>query len=204
MAEKMIDLKDLKVNEQNPRRISDSAFDRLKKSVKRDSKFMELRPIIVDEDNNIIGGNQRYRALAEIGRRKIPASWVRVAEGLTEKQKRRFVILDNSPEGMSGYWDFDLLQESYDKVELERLGFSFLADIDLDFEEEWRGLPEFIQEDKVDDFLLSIRVNFSTEEDLRRFSEAIGQTITEYTKTIWYPKRDQDQNNREMEYTSES
>lgn len=197
-----ISLKTLKPNERNPRKISDPAFEKLCRSIRRDPRFMELRPIIVDEENVIMGGNQRYHACRKIGKTKVPKSWVRVAADLTETQRRRFVLLDNSPEGMAGYWDFDVLQADYNVAELEDAGFAFAEDVD--FEKEWQGMPEFEQEAL--DVYKTLAVRFANKEDYESFAKLIGQKLTEQstTKGIWYPKQDQDQLNREVEYADES
>ena len=84
---------------------------------------MELRPIIVDGNGKIIGGNQRYKACLAIGKKEIPTSWVLTRSDLTPSQKRRFVLIDNSPDGISGRWDYPILQKDYTQPELMDLGF---------------------------------------------------------------------------------
>ena len=121
-----IQLSTLKPNKNNPRKISAEALDRLCTSIERDSIFMELRPIVVDEKNIILGGNQRYTACKKLGYTEIPDQWVKVARGITDDQRKRFVIIDNSPDGMSGMWDAEILQVDYDK--------EFLSDIGLDLD----------------------------------------------------------------------
>ena len=83
----MIPLASLKLNERNPRTISKDAFQKLRDSVERDPHFMELRPIIIDETNTILGGNQRYRAAVANGMKDIPDTWVKQAKDLTPAQK---------------------------------------------------------------------------------------------------------------------
>jgi hypothetical protein len=183
-TEKTIKLSALKPNERNPRKISDAAFDRLLQSVKRDPRFMELRPLVVDEKNVIIGGNQRYRALLKLRRKEVPASWVKVARGLTAEQRKRFVVIDNSPEGMAGYWDFDVLNVDFKMPELEELGFIFPEQPDM--KEIWKGMPEFDQEDRK--YYKQITVRFMKKKDYDKFASLIGQNLTENTKAIWYPK----------------
>lgn len=91
----------------NPRRIAPEALERLKASIQRDPEFMRLRPIVVDPDGIVIGGNQRLRACAELGIDPLPDGWVVRAGDLTDEQRRRFILVDNAPEGMSGAWDFE-------------------------------------------------------------------------------------------------
>ena len=119
----MINLSDIRPNEKNPRTISSFQLDKLKESLARDPEFMELRPIVVDKDGMILGGNQRYAGLKALGYKEVPDNWIVKAENLTEQQQKRFILVDNSPEGMSGEWDFDLLKDGWELPELEDLGF---------------------------------------------------------------------------------
>jgi hypothetical protein len=103
---------DLKLNPDNPRLIKDERFKKLCKSIQEFPKMMELRPIVIDrtQDNLILGGNMRYRALKELKFKDIPDEWVKDASELTEEEKKRFIIEDNVP---FGEWDFDLLANSW-------------------------------------------------------------------------------------------
>ncbi len=114
---------DIKGLPNNPRRISDKALRKLEQSIERDPEFMELRPIVVDEQLSILGGNQRYRACLSLGMKTVPESWVRVRRGLSMEKKKRFILVDNAPEGMAGEWDKELLEEGWELPELEELGF---------------------------------------------------------------------------------
>jgi len=80
---------------------------------------MELRPIVVDRDGMILGGNMRYRALLELKYKDIPDEWVKVADKLTDEEKRRFIVEDNVG---FGDWDWDKLANEYEKEELEDWG----------------------------------------------------------------------------------
>jgi len=102
--------KDLKPNDSNPRTISKDKLEQLKGSLQRSSKFMELRPIIIDEQNIIIAGNQRFRALQELGYDEIPDKWIDKAEGYTEEEIREFIVIDNLP---FGQWLYDQLLQDY-------------------------------------------------------------------------------------------
>lgn len=200
MAKDTIKLSSLKLNERNPRKISEGALEKLCKSIKRDPKFMEMRPIIVDKDNVIVGGNQRYKALVKLGRKEIPKTWVYTAESLTPAQRKRFVLVDNAPDGMAGYWDFDILQEDYKLLDLENLGFSFPEEID--YEKEWEGMPEFDHPEQ--NAYKTVNVNFADKKAYDHFQKLIGQSLTNKTKSIWFPKRDLDQQNREYEIVTEN
>lgn len=183
MKSKTVKLSTLKLNERNPRKISETAFERLCKSIRRDPRFMELRPIIVDEQNVIIGGNQRYRACLKLGRKEVPSEWVREAADLTPEQRRRFILLDNAPDGAAGYWDWDILNQDYKMPELENIGF--LLPQKIDFEKEWQGMPEFEQLDQRG--YQHIVVHFKEKKDIEAFAKLIKQKITSNTHYLWYP-----------------
>ena len=88
-------IKDIKLNPDNPRIIKDRRFKKLVKSLKEFPKMLELRPIVINEDNVVLGGNMRLKALKELGYKEIPDSWVKRVDKLTEDEKRRFIVADN-------------------------------------------------------------------------------------------------------------
>jgi hypothetical protein len=100
----------LKPLEENPRWITEHELEKLKKSIDEFEKMMEVRPIIVDENWTILGGNMRYKAIEALGMKEIPKSWVQMVEGMNEAQKAEFVIKDNLN---YGEWDFDVLKDKY-------------------------------------------------------------------------------------------
>ena len=112
-------LSEIKPNPNNPRVIKDYQFEKLCKSIQEFPKMMELRPIIVDDNNTVLGGNMRLRALQKLGYKDIPDTWVKKASELTEEEKRRFVIADNVN---AGEWDWDTLANEWDAEELEEWG----------------------------------------------------------------------------------
>ena len=115
MAKRTLDSRYGKVRalHNNPRQITSVAFQNLVESIRRDSKFMALRPIVVDADNEIIGGNQRFQALIQLGYDRIPDEWIRRAEDLTPEERERFIIIDNSPDGIAGTFDYDILASEF-------------------------------------------------------------------------------------------
>jgi hypothetical protein len=95
---------------------------------------MELRPIIIDNDNMILGGNMRYKALQELKYNDIPDNWVKKAEELTEQEKREFIIKDNVS---FGNYDFDILGADFEMEELmdwglDDLNFPIIGEEKLD------------------------------------------------------------------------
>lgn len=133
MKREIIQLKlnDIRLNDKNPRTINKRQLDKLVKSVQEFPEMTELRPIVVDENNTILGGNMRYRAMQKLGMNT--AEVVRVT-GLTDEQKREFIIKDNVA---FGDWDWDALADEWDTQELNDWGLDFdkeLQDIDGFFE----------------------------------------------------------------------
>ena len=121
-------LSEIKVNKSNPRIIKDEKFKKLIKSLEDFPKMMEFRPIVVNDDGMILGGNMRYRALLDLGYKEVPDNWVKKASDLTDDEKRRFIIVDNLS---FGEHDWDALANEWDSEELESWGLD-LVGFDLD------------------------------------------------------------------------
>lgn len=123
-----IDISKIKPNPSNPRIIKDDRFEKLVKSIKDFPKMMELRPIIVDSNNMILGGNMRLKALNYLSYKKIPKSWIKQASDLTDKEKEQFIIKDNVG---FGDWDWDMLANEWDADNLKEWGLD-MPGFDLD------------------------------------------------------------------------
>lgn len=108
-------LSEIRENPDNPRYIDPEELHKLSQSIKEFPKMMELRPIIVDDDGIILGGNMRYRALIELGFSNVDNKWVKRIKDLSEEEKREFIIKDNLS---FGEWDTDLLKD-WDQDELK-------------------------------------------------------------------------------------
>lgn len=86
-------LSKLKYGKNNPRKISAEALEQLKKSITDFPGMLELRPLIFDPVTfEVLGGNQRLKALKELGYTEVPEMWVKSADNLTEEEKKRFVL----------------------------------------------------------------------------------------------------------------
>jgi ParB-like chromosome segregation protein Spo0J len=123
-TEKTVKVKDLKPYERNPRRISEDAYARLKKSL-QDNGYHQR--ILATKDLRIVGGHQRIRALKELGLKEIAV--LVPDKNLTDEEFRRLLVQDNLP---FGNWDFDILSADFEIQEL----------IDFGMPEEWLGLGE--------------------------------------------------------------
>ena len=111
-----VNIHDIKSNESNPRWIKDTKFKKLVKSINEFPEMLELRPIVVDENMIILGGNMRHKACIEAGLQEVP---ITIAKGLTEKQKREFIIKDNVG---FGEWDWDNLADNWNNTQIQDWG----------------------------------------------------------------------------------
>jgi DNA modification methylase len=134
-------LKEIKPNPDNPRYINEENFSKLKKSIKGFERMMELRPMVIDESNTVLGGNMRLRALEELGYKDIPDEWVKRAEDLTEEQKREFIVKDNVG---FGSWDWDMIANEWDVEQLDEWGLDVpvFPETELEAEEDDFEVPE--------------------------------------------------------------
>lgn len=124
-------LKDIKPNPNNPRVLRDDKFQKLKQSITEFPKMLSLRPMVIDENNVVLGGNMRLRALQELGFTDVEEAWVKRSSDLTEDEKKRFIIADNVA---FGEWDWDTLANDWEVVDLEAWGLE-IPQFDNDTEE---------------------------------------------------------------------
>ena len=175
---------DIQSNVSNPRIIKDHKFKKLVQSIKDFPQMLELRPIVIDENNIILGGNMRHKACIEAGLKEVP---VKIAKGLTVKQKQEFIIKDNVG---FGEWDWAMLGNEWNTIQISKWGLDVWENSDdkneLDAELEWTGMPEFNQEDK--EAYRQIIVSFKNEDDIKSFANLMKQNITDKTKSLWHPK----------------
>lgn len=131
----------LKLNDQNPRHISQDKLEKLKKSINEFPEMMALRPIIVNKDYIVIGGNMRLTALLQLGYKEIPDEWVKIGN-LQDEQQKRFIIADNVG---FGEWDWETLSNEWDVADLEKWGLdipNFETNEQLEASEDDYDVPE--------------------------------------------------------------
>jgi hypothetical protein len=137
-------LSDIKQNPNNPRIIKDDKFQKLVNSIKDFPKMMTLRPMVINADNIVLGGNMRLKALKELKYKEIPDEWVKRADDLSEEETRRFIIADNVG---FGEHDWEILSNEWDMEELSEWGLDMpnwsagvdennMTDEDVDIEDE--------------------------------------------------------------------
>ena len=103
-------ISELKPLEKNPFKLKgDEQLDKIANSIESFKKMMSIRKIIIDENQEIIGGNKRYFALKKLGYKQIPDEWIDQRTDLTEDEKKEFIVKDNAHFGSE--WDTDLLAE---------------------------------------------------------------------------------------------
>jgi ParB-like chromosome segregation protein Spo0J len=111
-----VKINSIKTNPKNPRLIKDDKFKKLVNSIKEFPQMLELRPIVVDENNIILGGNMRHKACIEAGLKEV---YIVQAKDLTELQKDEFIVKDNVG---FGEWDWDILANEWDTEKLTDWG----------------------------------------------------------------------------------
>ena len=109
-------IKEIKSNPNNPRLIKDDKFSKLVASIKSFPEMLNIRPIVVNDDMVVLGGNMRLKACKEAGLKELP---VIIASGLTDEQQKEFIIKDNVG---FGEWEWELLSKEWDVDKLDEWG----------------------------------------------------------------------------------
>lgn len=112
---------EIKPNPNNPRIIKDHKFKQLVKSIQDFPQMLELRPIVIDENNMVLGGNMRLKACLEAGLTDVP---VIHANNLSENQKKEFIVKDNVG---YGEWEWDTIANEWELKELDEWGLDIPA-----------------------------------------------------------------------------
>ena len=120
----------INLNPSNPRIIKDDKFKKLVQSLKDFPEMATVRPVVIDENSVILGGNMRYKAMIAAGWDDIPTTQVK---GWTDEQKKEFIIKDNLS---MGEWDYDILANEYDMKQLEDYGMDLPNGYDAEVEED--------------------------------------------------------------------
>ena len=129
MKTEQVSISEVKPNPNNPRIIKDDKFAKLVQSIKDFPKMLEIRPIVVNADMIVLGGNMRLKACKEAGLKKVH---IIKADDLTEEQQREFIVKDNVS---GGEWDWNMLANEWDAEDLDKWGldvpkFNDASDLD--------------------------------------------------------------------------
>ena len=195
----------------NPRKITDKQLSMLKKSM---AEFGDLSGIVVNvRSGHIVGGHQRVKNLdpswliikaphadkvGTVALGHIETPWGRWQYREVDWPEKKEAAANIAANKHGGEFDLGKLREIVitlddGSLDMELTGFNsheielmMTAVHDLDPKAEWEGMPEFQQEDL--SAFKSITVHFKTTDDIKSFSELIGQKVTETTRAIWHPK----------------
>jgi site-specific DNA-methyltransferase (adenine-specific) len=146
MEIKTVKLSEVKSNPNNPRIIKDDKFGKLVKSIKEFPKMLEIRPIVVNADMIVLGGNMRLKACKEAGLKEVPVIF---ADDLTEEEQKQFIIKDNVG---FGEWDWDMIANEWDAAEIQDWGLDipeFSIKEELEADEDDYEMPDEVQTDIV-------------------------------------------------------
>ena len=145
MKTEKVKISEVKSNPNNPRIIKDDKFRKLVQSIKDFPKMLEIRPIVVNNEMIVLGGNMRLKACKEAGLKEIH---IIKADDLTEEQQKEFIIKDNVG---FGEWDWEQLANEWDNGELSEWGLDIpnwslgvdennISEDDIDIEEEFDSI----------------------------------------------------------------
>lgn len=178
-------ISNVKLNPNNPRLIKDDKFKKLVQSIKDFPEMLNIRPIVVNQDMVILGGNMRYKACKEAGLKEIPV----IVTDLSEEKQREFLIKDNTS---GGEWDFAMLANEWDTEELSEWGLdvpSFDPDVDYSI------LDDEDLSDQLEDMTNGVKKAIQIEFEAEHYDEAyalvkfwrdqdayVGGMIMEYLK----------------------
>lgn len=188
---KKVKLDDLVPYKNNTKNHPLEHINKIKNSI---NKYGFRGGIKITKDNIIIVGHGRVLALKELGIKEID---VEVIDDLSDEDIKAYRIADNKT--AESDWIFDNLQNELielntNNYDLSNIGFE-QYELDnllntgekiIDIKSEWVDMPEFKQNDLSP--IRQIIVSFKSKEDIIKFSKLVNQAITDKTKSIWYPK----------------
>ncbi len=162
----ILKVSDIKSNPDNHRLIKDSAFKKLVTSLKNFPEMATVRPIVINMDNVILGGNMRFRAMKEAGWKEIPVTQV----DWSEDKQREFIIKDNVS---GGEWDNDLLANEWDLDLLEEWG------LELPVSQIYGEDEEFTENETSNDVIIQLTKEeyYKIDTQLMAVLEAVKHTI---------------------------
>jgi hypothetical protein len=167
----VVKITEVKVNPNNPRLIKDDKFKKLVQSVKDFPEMLNIRPIVVNKDMIILGGNMRFKACKEAGLKEVPI----IITDLTEEQQKEFLIKDNVS---GGEWDWDILANEWNTDDLENWGLD---------------LPIFDLEPSYDDLIgeqknkpATLKITFESPEQLQKAEIDIQELLDRKYKGAYF------------------
>lgn len=171
MRTELVKISEVKTNPNNPRTLKDDKFKKLVKSIQEFPQMLEIRPIVVNDDMVVLGGNMRLKACKEAGLKEIH---IIKASNLTEDQQKQFIIKDNVG---FGEWDWDMLANEWNTEELEEWGLDVWqqpAEVDYSLLDD----DDSISDEDVEDLQNGVKKAIQIEFEQEHFEEA--QEIIKY------------------------
>ena len=169
---KEINIKEIKSNPNNPRVLKDDKFKKLVQSLKDFPEMANVRPIVVNTEMIVLGGNMRLRAMQEAGWKKAP---VQIVDWSIEKQNE-FIIKDNVG---FGEWDWDILANEWDAESLEEWGLIIPNFDNIDYSNK----NEEIDIDSLDTEMI-IKLKY-TEEEYNLVKDQLSKIASTPEQAIW-------------------
>jgi len=168
-----VKISEVKSNPNNPRIIKDDKFQKLVKSIKEFPEMLNIRPIVVNSDMVVLGGNMRLKACKEAGLKEVA---IIKAEDLTEDQQKQFIIKDNVG---FGEWDWEDLANNWDAEQLTDWGLDI-----QNFNTE--GFADKNKELSLDDVTDSMTISLKyTEEEYHIVKDALLKLAPTPEQAIW-------------------
>jgi hypothetical protein len=171
-----VSIKDIKMNPNNPRIIKDDKFKKLVKSIKEFPEMLEARPIVVDNDMIILGGNMRTKACIEAGLKEV---FIIKFNDLTDEKKKEFIVKDNVG---YGEWDWEILQAEWNIEELDEWGLEVPTFMTEDFD-----LGDFFDEDtnsREEPEYTKLVIKF-TSSDYQKVVAELNKIDKDHSKALW-------------------
>lgn len=163
MKTQKVKISEVKMNPNNPRVIRDDKFAKLVRSIQEFPKMLDIRPIVVNSDMIVLGGNMRLKACKEAGLKEVP---IILADNLTEDEQKQFIIKDNVG---FGEWDWDMLANEWEAELLDEWGLNV---------PNWGETPDYSilddeeAEGQLDDMTNRVKKAIQIEFDLEHYEEA--------------------------------
>lgn len=175
----ILPIESVKPNPNNPRVVRDRKFEALVRSIREFPEMLSVRPIVVNEEMIVLGGNQRLRACQAAEMKQVP---VGIARGWTKEQQEEFIVKDNND---VGEWDWIKLAEQFGKDRVEKWGVDFPVVSELSAQD----MDKFFKDNPKDagaesESKHSITLHF-TEADFARVKEALGKIAGTPEMAVW-------------------
>jgi ParB-like chromosome segregation protein Spo0J len=163
MKAEIVNINKVRSNPNNPRIIKDDKFQKLVKSIQEFPQMLEIRPIVVNDEMIVLGGNMRLKACQEAGIKEIP---IIKASNLTEEQQKEFIIKDNVG---FGEWDWNDLANNWDANELSEWGLDIPSFENLEAQE-----PDDLSDKIKSEFRIEVICKDEKEQELT-YNKFIGE-----------------------------